>query len=135
MRKRNIIRSLVFLGGCFGYYSLAVEVWHSNLSRFSAALTCAVFSLWVFAGLAEILEDILSDFQKEQRERLNPKRLNLVDVMLGKGGIERRNLFTRMRRGAAKWSTWKAVLIGVSCAIAFAFMVYMALIWKAMEKL
>lgn len=132
---KTIFRSVWFLMWSSGYVLLGREVWHSNLDRFPAALTCAAFGIGLIAGLTQLLEEIVNDFQKEQRERLNPKRLNLVDVMLGKGGIERRNLFTRMRRGAAKWSTWKAVLIGVASLIAVALMVYMALVWKAMEKL
>lgn len=75
----------------------------------------------------------MSTYINEVRARLNPRRLNLTDVMVQGTGIQRRWLFRR-QRGAGKWSELLCWLIGVAGMLGLIFLVYVVLVCLAIGR-
>lgn len=75
----------------------------------------------------------MSTYMDEVRTRLNPRRMNLTDVMVRGTGIQRRWLFRR-QRGAGKWSALLCWLVGVACGLGLIFLVYVLLVCLAIGR-
>lgn len=75
----------------------------------------------------------MSTYIQEVRARLNPRRMNLTDVMVRGTGIQRAWLF-RKQRGAGKWSVLLAWLIGSTCTLGLIFLVYVLLVCLAIGR-